>query len=106
MKLNYIIMAIASVLVAGCAKNPLPLFDEPFVYLETSTGSDVAVVGADALRNGIVSHGAVKRSGINVDKTERRCRASCYCALSCSCRAVYRNIYCHNAASFSCRKAL
>ena len=37
----------ALLLLAGCAKNELPLFDEPFVYLETSTGSDNAVVGAD-----------------------------------------------------------
>lgn len=37
----------ALLFLAGCAKNELPLFDEPFVYLETSTGSDNAVVGAD-----------------------------------------------------------
>ena len=48
MKLKYTIVAVASVLMAGCAKNPLPLFDEPFVYIETSTGADVTVVGADS----------------------------------------------------------
>ena len=41
------ILLFATLLLAGCAKNELPLFDEPFVYLETSTGSDNAVVGAD-----------------------------------------------------------
>ena len=47
MKLKSILLFAASVLLAGCAKNELPLFDEPFVYVETSTGSDVSVVGAD-----------------------------------------------------------
>lgn len=42
-----ILLLFAALVVAGCAKNELPLFDEPFVYVETSTGSDVAVVGAD-----------------------------------------------------------
>lgn len=37
----------AAVLLSGCAKNELPLFDEPFTYVETSTGSTVAIVGAD-----------------------------------------------------------
>ena len=41
------ILLFATLLVAGCAKNELPLFDEPFAYIETSTGSDNAVVGAD-----------------------------------------------------------
>ena len=42
-----ILLLFAALVVAGCAKNELPLFDEPFVYLETSSGSDSAVVGAD-----------------------------------------------------------
>jgi hypothetical protein len=42
-----LIFFLPVLLLAGCAKNELPLFDEPFVYLETSTGSDNAVVGAD-----------------------------------------------------------
>ena len=47
MKLKYTLILAATVLLTGCAKNELPLFDEPFVYVETSTGADVAVVGAD-----------------------------------------------------------
>ena len=47
MKLKSILLLAAAVFLAGCAKNELPLFDEPFVYVETSTGSDVSVVGAD-----------------------------------------------------------
>lgn len=47
MRLKHMFFLAAAVLLTGCAKNELPLFDEPFVYLETSTGSDVAVVGAD-----------------------------------------------------------
>ena len=47
MKLKHTILLAPAVLLAGCVKNELPLCDEPFVYVETSTGSDVAVVGAD-----------------------------------------------------------
>ena len=47
MKLKYTLILAATVLLTGCAKNELPLFDEPFVYVETSTGANVAVVGAD-----------------------------------------------------------
>ncbi|MBO6028138.1 MAG: hypothetical protein J6P75_02915 [Bacteroidales bacterium] len=47
MKLKHFILLASAALLAGCAKNELPLFDEPFVYLETATGSDSAVVGAD-----------------------------------------------------------
>ena len=47
MKLKHTTLLAAAVLLTGCAKNELPLFDEPFVYVETSTGANVAVVGAD-----------------------------------------------------------
>ena len=47
MKLKHTILLAAAALLTGCAKNELPLFDEPFVYVETSTGANVAVVGAD-----------------------------------------------------------
>ena len=47
MKLKHTLFLAAAILLTGCAKNELPLFDEPFVYVETSTGADVAVVGAD-----------------------------------------------------------
>ena len=47
MRLKLTLLFAAAALLTGCVKNELPLFDEPFVYLETSTGSDNAVVGAD-----------------------------------------------------------
>ena len=47
MKLKHTLFLAAAILLTGCAKNELPLFNEPFVYVETSTGADVAVVGAD-----------------------------------------------------------
>lgn len=47
MKQSFYLLAISAILFSGCAGNKLPLFDEPFVYLETVSGSDNAVVGAD-----------------------------------------------------------
>ena len=47
MKLRYYLILAAATLLSGCNKNELPLFDEPFVYMETAAGSDSAVVGAD-----------------------------------------------------------